>query len=127
LIANVAYCIGRECFFPLTAFKFRRSLEPSINLIPDGPRKKALKPSGHLAIGFSGGVSSSVLLDLVDKSYFASQTGEDGDLKGGRDHPRNDPTRVWKKTAVIYVEQAAAYSEVSYSRWLHLESCLMTS
>jgi hypothetical protein len=102
----------RECFFPLTTFKFRRALEPSINLIPDGPRKKALKPAGNLALAFSGGLSSAVLLDLVDRSYFAPQADEDGEMKGGRDHPRNDPTRVWKRTVVVYVEVAGAHGGV---------------
>jgi hypothetical protein len=107
----------RECFFPLTTFKFRRALEPAINAVPDGPRKKALAPVGNLALAFSGGLSSAVLLDVVHASYFAPAFDEEGEMRGGRDHPRNDPTRVWKRTVVVYVEVAAAHPGVSKSSW----------
>ncbi|KAJ7931545.1 hypothetical protein B0H13DRAFT_1958724 [Mycena leptocephala] len=99
VIRHSVYC--KECFFPNVATKFRRTLEPTINAVPDGPRKKALKPVGDLCIGFSGGLGSTVLLDLISKSYFSNHTGEAA-LKGGKDHPRNDG--VWKKATVCYVE-----------------------
>lgn len=112
----------RACFFPLTTMKFRRSLEPHINVVPDGPRKKALKPGGNLLLGFSGGLGSTVLLDLVERSYFTSQdvpVAADGTAKGGRNHPRNEP--IWKRTFVCYVEVCAAFPGVS----AHLSSlCL---
>ncbi|KAJ6576474.1 hypothetical protein DFH09DRAFT_361875 [Mycena vulgaris] len=102
VIRHAVYC--KECFFPMMSTKFRRTLEPSINIIPDGPRKKGLKPAGNLCLAFSGGLGSTVLLDLVSQSYFsnhAAAAGEDG-LRGGTDHPRN--ASVWKKATVCYVE-----------------------
>ncbi|KAJ7475881.1 hypothetical protein FB451DRAFT_1087870 [Mycena latifolia] len=99
VIRHAVYC--KECFFPMMATKFRRTLEPSINPIPDGPRKKGLKPAGNLCLGFSGGLGSTILLDLVSRSYFSIHEGEDAQ-KGGTDHPRN--LSVWKKASVCYVE-----------------------
>lgn len=97
--------------------KFRRSLEPHINPAPDGPRKKALKPAGNLMLSFSGGLSSTVLLDLVERSYFTAQyvpLAADGTAKGGRDHPRNEP--IWKRSSLCYVEVCAAFPGVSLDR-----------
>lgn len=91
----------RECFFPMVSAKFRRILKPTINAPPNGTPTKGLKPAGDLCIGFSGGLGSTVLLDLVSESYFSPLTGEDA-LKGGKDHPRN--ANVWKKATVCYVE-----------------------
>jgi cytoplasmic tRNA 2-thiolation protein 2 len=96
----------RTCFEIFTTIKFRRTLEPSINEIPDGPRRKAIKASGNLCIGFSGGLGSTVLLDLVHRMYFSYREGtidpETGKAKGGKDHPRNDI--VWPQISVCYVE-----------------------
>lgn len=91
------------------SFKFRRSLEPYINAKPDGPRKTALKPTGDLLIGFSGGPGSSVLLDLIHRTYISPDLGQTNP-QGGRDHPRKD--RVWKRVNVCYVEVAAAFPQV---------------
>ncbi|KAJ7773305.1 hypothetical protein B0H16DRAFT_1511829 [Mycena metata] len=107
VIRHAVYC--KECFFPMVAGKFRRALEPSINPIPDGPRKKGLKPAGDLCIGFSGGLGSTVLLDLVTESYFNNSSlnpglGDTG--RGGKDHPRNEG--VWKKATICYVEVCSA-------------------
>ncbi|KAJ7104125.1 hypothetical protein B0H15DRAFT_9205 [Mycena belliarum] len=102
VIRHAVYC--KECFFPMMAGKFRKTLEPAVNPVPDGPRKKGLKPAGNLCLGFSGGLGSSVLLDLVSRSYFSTYAGEDA--KGGTDHPRN--TSVWKKATVCYVEICGA-------------------
>lgn len=111
----------RACFFPLIQTRFRKSLEPSINPNPDGPRRKALKAAGSLVIGFSGGTSSTTVLDLVAKTYFvprstANSLGEsvEGEtLKGGKEHPRNADKGVWMgKAAVVYVEICSAYPEV---------------
>ncbi|KAJ7707675.1 hypothetical protein B0H17DRAFT_1192132 [Mycena rosella] len=103
VIRHAVYC--KECFFPMMSTKFRRTLEPSINAIPNGPRKKGLKPAGNLFLGFSGGLGSTVLLDLVSQCYFSNPTGEDA-AKGGTDHPRN--ASVWKKATVCYVEMCNA-------------------
>ena len=101
----------RECFVPLMTHKFRRSLEPYVNAKPDGPRRTALKPTGNLLIGFSGGLGSSVLLDLVYRCYVQPDpllvTSE-----GGKDHPRNE--RVWKKVTVCYVEVCDAFPGVRH-------------
>jgi cytoplasmic tRNA 2-thiolation protein 2 len=98
----------------MVATKFRRSLEPSINPIPDGPRRKALRASGNLLLGLSGGLGSTVLLDLVNQSYLSTQeppiADDTGGPRGGRDHPRN--LSVWGRTAVCYVETCSAFPGV---------------
>lgn len=102
----------RSCFGPLITHKFRRTLEPTVNPKPDGPRRTALKPAGNLTLGFSGGLGSSVLLDLVHRCYVAlDQSTMPTD--GGRDHPRHE--RVWKKITVCYVEVCGAFPGVSNS------------
>ena len=111
----------RTCFFPLIQTRFRKSLEPSINLNPDGPRRKTLKAAGALVIGLSGGTSSITVLDLVAKTYFAPLSIDDGlgegeKLKGGKEHPRNSADKgVWKgKAAVCYVEVCGAFFDVRF-------------
>lgn len=93
-------------------FKFRRSLEPLVNPKPDGPRRTALKPQGNLLVGFSGGLGSTVLLDLVHRYYVAPDKALITD-EGGSHHPRNE--RVWKRVIVCYVEVCDAFPEVSTS------------
>ena len=111
----------RTCFFQLIQTRFRKSLEPFINPNPDGPRRKALKAAGSLVIGLSGGTSSTTVLDLVAKTYFAPRSTANGldegvteeKLKGGKEHPRNADRGVWKgKAAVCYVEVCGAFPEV---------------
>jgi len=97
----------RDCFTPLITTKFRQALEPHINHVSTGPRRGALKPSGGLLIAFSGGLGSSVLLDLVHRTYCAN-VGSD-ELKGGKEHPRRD--RVWKRIHVCYVEMSDVFPE----------------
>ncbi|KAL4255148.1 hypothetical protein AB1N83_012186 [Pleurotus pulmonarius] len=84
VIRHVVYC--RECFLPLVNTKFRKILQPSINEKLHGPRQKSLRASGNLTIGLSGGLGSTVLMDLVAKNYFM-RSGPD-DNKVGKDHPR---------------------------------------
>ena len=69
----------RECFFPLISSRFRRALEPHVNPTPQLHRRKGLKASGNLLIGFSGGLGSSVLLDLVHKTYLTLCERQEGD------------------------------------------------
>ncbi|KAH9037898.1 hypothetical protein EDB85DRAFT_2142229 [Lactarius pseudohatsudake] len=113
VIHHSAYCktevFYRDCFTPLVSTKFRQALEPHINHVPSGPRRGALKPSGSLLIGYSGGLGSTVLLDLVHKVYCAKPGSEE--LKGGKEHPRRN--KVWKKIYVCYVETSDAYPETS--------------
>lgn len=100
----------RACFVPQMTYKFRRSLEPYVNAKPDGPRRTALKPTGNLLVAFSGGLGSTVLLDLVNRCYVSP----DPSLltaDGGRDHPRHE--RVWKRVFVCYVECCDALPGVS--------------
>jgi cytoplasmic tRNA 2-thiolation protein 2 len=104
---------ARACFFPLIETRFRKSLEPSINVIPDGPRRKGLTATGSLVIAFSGGTNSTTLLDLVAKTYFAPRTDDPEKLKGGKKHPRNTDKSVWKgRPAVCFVEVCGAFPGV---------------
>ncbi|KAH8994853.1 hypothetical protein EDB92DRAFT_1972732, partial [Lactarius akahatsu] len=105
VIRHSAYC--KDCFTPLVSTKFRQALEPHINHAPSGPRRGALKPSGSLLIGYSGGLGSTVLLDLVHQVYCAKPGSEE--LKGGKEHPRRN--KVWKKIYVCYVETSDVYPE----------------
>ncbi|KAF8199546.1 hypothetical protein BJ912DRAFT_654303 [Pholiota molesta] len=108
VIRYAVYC--KACFFPLIETRFRKSLEPSINVIPDGPRRKGLTATGSLVIAFSGGTNSTTLLDLVAKTYFAPRTDDPEKLKGGKKHPRNTDKSVWKgRPAVCFVEVCGAF------------------
>lgn len=106
----------RSCFFLLIQTRFRKALEPSINAVPDEPRRKALRAVGSLVIGFSGGTSSTTLLDLVSKTYFTLRTtgnAKEAVLKGGKGHPRNAEKGIWKgNPAVCYVEVCGAFPGV---------------
>ncbi|GJE88635.1 cytoplasmic tRNA 2-thiolation protein [Phanerochaete sordida] len=99
VVRHAVYC--RSCFVSQMTYKFRRSLEPYVNAKPDGPRRTALKPTGNLLVAFSGGLSSTVLLDLVNRCYVSPDPAL-LTTDGGRDHPRHE--RVWKKVYVCYVE-----------------------
>ncbi|PFH53008.1 hypothetical protein AMATHDRAFT_84234 [Amanita thiersii Skay4041] len=107
VIRHSVFC--KTCFFPLVTTKFKRGLDPYINPKSDASRRKTLKASGNLLLSFSGGLGSTVLIDLVNQCYLAPfAVTEDGKPKGGKDHPRNG--RVWKKVTVCYVETSSAYS-----------------
>ncbi|KAK0204901.1 hypothetical protein DFS33DRAFT_1323676 [Desarmillaria ectypa] len=110
VIRHAVYC--KECFTPLISFRFRRALEPSVNELPQGPRRKALKASGNLLLAFSGGLGSTVLLDLAYQAYFANQQGKDRteNQRGGKDHPRNAP--IWPKGSICYVEICSGFPEM---------------
>ncbi|KAF8917420.1 hypothetical protein CPB85DRAFT_1374222 [Mucidula mucida] len=101
VIRHAVYC--KACFTPMISFKFRRGLEPFVNDEPQGSRRKGLKASGNLLVGLSGGVGSTVLLDLIHQSYFAART----DVTGGKDHPRNEA--IWPKGRICYVEICSAF------------------
>jgi len=65
-------------------------------------------------IGFSGGLGSTVLLDLVSRCYISSNEPldyVDGNSKprGGTKHPRNQ--NVWKEARACYVEMCGAFPE----------------
>ncbi|TFY82833.1 hypothetical protein EWM64_g1175 [Hericium alpestre] len=105
VIRHAVYC--KACFTPLIEVKFRRTFEPHINRIPDGPRKSALRPAGDLLLGYSGGLGSTVLLDLMHRRYL-SKTPSSAKESGGKAHPRNE--RVWTNIRVCYVETCDAFS-----------------
>ena len=81
-----------------------------MNPKPDGPSRTALKPSGDLLIGYSGGLGSAVLLDLIHRSYVASNKSLTV-ADRGKQHPRNE--RVWKKVTICYVEVCDMFPGVS--------------
>lgn len=108
------FLLSRECFPALLGSKVKRSLDSHINTKSETSRKKSLKASGNLLIGFSGGLGSTVLLDLISKIYLSSRTeieSEGNKQRGGKDHPRNEP--VWKEASVCYVEISAGFPGVS--------------
>lgn len=110
MIRHAVYC--KDCFLFLVIGRFRKSLEPYINDFgreSHRKRQKSLKAPGDVMIAFSGGLGSTVLLDLVYKCYFEGRgdlavESEDG-TRGGKDHPRNE--LAWKKAVVCYINQGA--------------------
>ena len=51
-----------------------------------------MQASGSVVIGFSGGLGSTVLLDLVAKSYFSRSSAaasKNAAIASGSEHPRN--------------------------------------
>ncbi|KZT73542.1 hypothetical protein DAEQUDRAFT_762001 [Daedalea quercina L-15889] len=117
VIRHAVYC--KDCFFPLITHKFRRALEPSVNSKPDVSRRTALRPDGNLLVGFSGGLGSTVLLDLVHRCY-VSMDESTMPADGGKQHPRHE--KVWKRVTVCYVEICDAFpgmrDRTSYVRQL---------
>ncbi|KIJ11958.1 hypothetical protein PAXINDRAFT_177237 [Paxillus involutus ATCC 200175] len=110
VIRHAVYC--KDCFTPLVTLKFRRALEPLVNAHSGTSKRPKLKASGSLTLGFSGGLGSSVLLDILYKTYFANQppsVDPSGEPRGGANHPRN--TNVWSSCAVCYVEVCNAFNE----------------
>ncbi|EPQ52610.1 hypothetical protein GLOTRDRAFT_64309, partial [Gloeophyllum trabeum ATCC 11539] len=106
VIRHAVYC--KDCFLPMMYNKIKRTIEPTINPTPEGPRKKNLNPSGNLVIAFSGGLGSTVLLDVIYRGYFSSRRprGETNTLSEGKD-PKKE--RVWKEGKVCYVEVCGAF------------------
>ncbi|KIY71517.1 hypothetical protein CYLTODRAFT_345669 [Cylindrobasidium torrendii FP15055 ss-10] len=100
VVRHAVYC--KNCFSPMIAAKFRRGVEPYVNEAPKGRRR--LKASGNILVGLSGGVGSTVILDLVNQSYFAPRT----DTPGGKEHPRFNE-RIWQKGFVCYVDISAVF------------------
>ena len=75
-------------------------------------KKRIMKAPGNLMIGFSGGLGSSVLLDLVTQTYFTDRS-EDFVQRSGANHPRH--TRVWENAYATYIDISAAFAGVSAS------------
>ncbi|KAG1840722.1 hypothetical protein DFJ58DRAFT_666932 [Suillus subalutaceus] len=108
MIRHAAYC--KECFTPIVDMKFRKALEPSVNARAGTSKRPKLKASGNLCLGFSGGLGSSIMLDIVHNTYFSSRPPLDdsGKPRGGTNHPRN--ASVWPSCIVCYVEVCGAFA-----------------
>ncbi|KAG1775909.1 hypothetical protein EV702DRAFT_1198813 [Suillus placidus] len=108
VIRHAVYC--KECFTPIVDMKFRKVLEPSVNARVGTSKRPKLKASGNLCLGFSGGLGSSILLDIVHNTYFSGRTPLDdsGKPRGGTNHPRN--ASVWPSCIVCYVEACGAFA-----------------
>ncbi|XP_006459409.1 hypothetical protein AGABI2DRAFT_65827 [Agaricus bisporus var. bisporus H97] len=96
VIRHAVYC--KDCFFPLISLRFRRTLEPHINPNSQQHRRKGLKASRNLLIGLSGGLGSSVLLDVIQKTYLSPRERQQGDQNP------NGITCPWSKIFVVYVD-----------------------
>jgi cytoplasmic tRNA 2-thiolation protein 2 len=98
----------RDCFLPSLRYKCRRSIETHF-----GTRKRsALKASGNLLLGFSGGLGSTVLLHLISETYFAPERVPQS--TGGASVPLKKGN-VWNKGIVCYVEVCGAFPGVRLS------------
>ncbi|VDC04801.1 unnamed protein product [Peniophora sp. CBMAI 1063] len=106
VVRHAVYC--KNCFSGQLEARFRKALEPQINHISSGTRRGALKPAGDLLIGFSGSAGSSVLLDLVHRTYIAPKAAVE-EAKGGKEHPRKE--RVWPHVRAAYIEVADAFPD----------------
>ena len=111
---TIFFSFERECFTPMVDLKFRKALEPSVNASAGTSKRPKLKASGNLCLGFSGGLGSSILLDIVHNTYFSNRPPLDdsGKPRGGTNHPRN--ASVWSSCKVCYVEVCGAFSGVSH-------------
>ncbi|KAG8862417.1 hypothetical protein FRB96_001487 [Tulasnella sp. 330] len=96
-----------ECFYPTVSLKFRKALAQLLN-----PNEKTKKPktrddhnAGDLVLGFSGGIGSAILLDMVWRRYVLDADGKQ-DATGGSERRRPS---VWKNIRIVHVEQCAAY------------------
>ncbi|KAJ7593090.1 hypothetical protein C8J56DRAFT_490456 [Mycena floridula] len=120
VIRHAVYC--RSCFGGIVGGRVRAALSPSsVGKASRGPKRKSGKSSQreNVLIALSGGLSSTVMLDLVERCCFRS--GEDAGLdldaqdleqvkKGGTAHPRNN--NMWKKGYICYVEVCGAFDEM---------------
>ena len=64
-------------------------------------------------VGHSGGLGSTVLLDILAQAYLSNSRAKDpaSSAKGGSEHPRRES--VWNKAYVCHVDTHEATSEVS--------------
>ncbi|KAG9045162.1 hypothetical protein FS837_006930 [Tulasnella sp. UAMH 9824] len=118
IIRHCVYC--KQCFYPTVDLKFRRALAQLLN--PSGQRKsRAPKqqagPShaaeGNLLLGFSGGMGSAILLDMVSRRYIedADENAASEEQKSRAEGKRRPS--VWQKIRVAYIEQCSAYENSS--------------
>ncbi|KAI5892677.1 uncharacterized protein SCHCODRAFT_02626822 [Schizophyllum commune H4-8] len=102
VIRHAVYC--RDCFTDLLLYRSRRILDLSVH--GGSGKKRIMKAPGNLMIGYSGGLGSSVLLDLVTRTYFTDRS-EDFVQRSGVNHPRH--TRVWENAYATYIDISAAF------------------
>ncbi|KAF8591138.1 hypothetical protein K439DRAFT_1650935 [Ramaria rubella] len=106
VIRHAVYC--KACFLALITSKFRQVLDPTINLPAQKPLLRgSLRAPGNLMIGYSGGLGSTVLLDLVKSCYFSST--DIASTRGGKKHPRKSG-RAWDRVVVCYIECCEGYA-----------------
>lgn len=89
LIRNLVYCKG--CLQTLVLQKFKKSIEETIN------SDKA--PLSTLAIAFSGGLGSTLLLELVATTLCASNS-------------RRSRRYRWEKVHVIFIDDSIAFNTI---------------
>ncbi|KAG8955883.1 hypothetical protein FRC04_006330 [Tulasnella sp. 424] len=118
IIRHCVYC--KSCFYPTVDLKFRRALAQLLN--PSGQRRSkaptqqagsSQDAEGNLLLGFSGGIGSAILLDMVARRYIedADENAVSDERKSGAEGKRRPS--VWKKIRVAYVEQCSAYENTS--------------
>jgi hypothetical protein len=90
-VRGLVYCRG--CLSSLVVQKFKRTLDEVIS--PDDAS------STVLAIAFSGGLGSSLLLHLVTQHLCASAT-------------RRTRRYHWERVILIHIEENAAYGDASF-------------
>ena len=100
----------RDCFTDLLLYRSRRILDLSVH--GGSGKKRIMKAPGNLMIGYSGGLGSSVLLDLITWTYFTDRS-EEFVQRSGVNHPRH--TRVWENAYATYIDISAAFEGVSTS------------
>ncbi|KIJ51559.1 hypothetical protein M422DRAFT_26963 [Sphaerobolus stellatus SS14] len=80
VIRHAVYC--KTCFQTLLTTKFRSVFDPTLKT-QGGPPRGHLKARGNLMIGFSGGLGSRVVLELVRGCYFAAAKADgNGNVNG---------------------------------------------
>lgn len=96
----------------MVAGKFRTALDQSLDLGAHSIHDHI--ESGHVFLGYSGGASSTVLLDLIFREYLSPAVSlSSGKRRLGTQKPMSKRERTWKKAYVGYVETSAAYPGVS--------------
>ncbi|KAF8525852.1 hypothetical protein BU17DRAFT_74271 [Hysterangium stoloniferum] len=119
IIRHAVYC--KECFPALIKTKFRGVLDPTVNPSNENaPLRGSLKAAGNLLIGYSGGLGSTVLLDLLRLSYLTPVDQAVG--KGGKQHPKKGG-KPWNRLIICYIECGGAYPDAA-DRTAEVEAAL---
>jgi cytoplasmic tRNA 2-thiolation protein 2 len=109
LISNI---FNRDCLPAVIMVKFRGVLDPNINPLEENMSLRgSLNAAGNLLIGYSGGLGSTVLLDLLRLCYLTPMDLTAG--KGGKRHPRKG-CKPWNRLIICYIECGGAYPDVCH-------------